>query len=523
MHHGSKNFEIAAPRSRFYKGGFGRLFPDLPPWKPALESDTQAELEAHMMEVAERLMTDDGGADKDSALPSGYVYFGQFVDHDITLDITPLSDAEADPNRLDNFRTPRLDLDCVYGLGPDAQPYLYDKAKGFNGKLRVDHIAETGFLDLPRLSRRRGTQQTAIIGDPRNDENALVAQIQLAWILAHNTLVDEANAQGLTGHAAFERARKSLKWLYQWIVWHDYVSRICSPDIHAHALKRVSSPGGRHSWELGYKDVYNWKSSPFMPVEFSVAAYRYGHSLVRTEYQTNIIHGFPNFTQTFSADGDNLSGFRSLDVDRVVQWDWFLQMTSSAPGIFPQFARAFDTKLAQALSHLPEDADAPGNPMKILNVLAARNLVRGVRMELPSGVDVAKLLNVEPIKLADDEPEALWYYILKEAETASADNPCGGDGMHLGCVGSIIVASTFAGLLKGDPLSFVNLQPGWKPDDDELLQAINARRTEAGTDLLTEDAKDADNPWTLASIIRLSGLPIDADMVNALGQMQNVA
>jgi len=149
MQHGVKNFEVVAPRSRFYQGGFGRMFPDLKPWKPELAAETATALEQHMLDFANAKMTAADNEDTDSTLPAGYTYFGQFVDHDITLDVTPLSDAEVDPNRLHNFRTPRLDLDNVYGLGPDAQPYLYENVAG-RIKLRAGSI-DSRFRDLARL------------------------------------------------------------------------------------------------------------------------------------------------------------------------------------------------------------------------------------------------------------------------------------------------------------------------------------------------------------------------------------
>ncbi|UJW86558.1 peroxidase family protein [Devosia sp. SL43] len=500
MQHGDKSFEVTAPRSRFYQGGFGRLFPDLKPWAPDGVVGAQA-LEQAMLAIANEKMTATGG-DQDSSLPSGYTYFGQFVDHDITLDTTPLSEAESDPNRLQNFRTPRLDLDCIYGQGPDAQPYLYEHVNGgLTGRLRVGTLS--GFErpgggvyhDLPRLSRLPNEDQTALIADPRNDENIIVAQLHLAFLLAHNALVDAQGDKSPT--EAFAAARQTLRWLYQWLVWKDYVSRICDKVVFKHAIKKKADGGGLAVWEAGYKDVYNWKNSPFMPVEFSAAAYRFGHSLVRGGYRTNFFKGpapadgFP----TFSAGGNDLRGGSALDGQRVLQWDWFLKMQSSQ-GDFPQLARKFDTKLASALQHLPgaPHQGGAGQINNIMGVLAARNLVRGVRMQLPAGSAVAKNLGLEPIDL-DGGPDALWFYILKEAEIGPAK------GNHLGTVGSVIVAATFAGLLLGDPLSHFNIEPNWEPDRDKLLSKLNLENR------LTKD----EGKWSLASIIRLSGLPVAFD------------
>jgi hypothetical protein len=221
-----------------------------------------------------------------------------------------------------------------------------------------------------------------------------------------------------------------------------------------------------------------------MPVEFSVAAYRFGHSMVRNAYQTNQVRGVgvfaPIFDNSPGTTGNDLRGFRPMEQNNCIQWDWFLQMESSLADFgFPQMARKIDTKLSNALSFLFEGA--AGDP---LNVLALRNLMRGISFDLPSGTSVARKLCIKPLELDECEPDALWYYILREAQ--------GNGGNTLGRVGSIIVCAVFAGLLKGDPGSFFNLDPCWTPKDDPLLKD-------------GEDNRD-DPSWTLPAIIRLAGL-----------------
>jgi hypothetical protein len=494
MHqHGAKSIDPLAPRSALYQGPFGRICSDLPPWVPPGHL-SEEQLEAHFSSIAGTRMMERPGltpaqiagdpalieeleAEFGSEIPAGYTYFGQFIDHDITFDPASSLMRSNDPNALQNFRTPRLDLDNVYGRGAADQPYLYDPDDA--AKLAIGRIAGSGLRDLPRLGER------ALIGDMRNDENAIVSQLQLAFLLAHNELVDRAREEGLPD--AFESARQTLRWLYQHIVWNDFVRRIAAPDVWSCGLQLQDRCGVARQWRSELDFVYDWRNQPYMPVEFSVAAYRFGHSMVRNGYQTNQPHrGFGNFAPIFdnrSGGGDDLHGFRSMTPANSIQWDWFLPMTSST-GPFPQLARRIDTKLANALGFMH---DAGGD----LNVLAFRNLMRGHRFELPAGSAVARKYCIDAIELADGEPDALWFYILKEAELAG--------GNHLGTLGSIIVCAVFAGLLRGDPRSWLNMHPCWTPTQDPLLRD-------------GEDNVD-DEDWTLAAIIRIAGMPVDADDV----------
>ncbi|MEL6665195.1 MAG: peroxidase family protein [Pseudomonadota bacterium] len=515
-HSSGTGIKALAPRSKFYKGPFGRLCKNLPPWSPpgvpseklhdhfvafanANMTERPNELPQDLADDAEALDLEFGSKD----VPAGYTYFGQFVDHDITFDPTPLGVRVSDPNALDNFRTPRLDLDCVYGTGPSDQPFMYEK----DGQFRIGKIDGTNIPDLPRTP---APHSRAIIGDMRNDENSIVAQVQLAFLLAHNRLVRQAKKEGLPN--PFMAARRTLTWLYQWIVWHDFLDRVTINDVWNTALKKVTHPDDRVEWDAGLSSIYDWKNTPFMPIEFAVAAYRFGHSMVRNSYQTNFAHNkldrIPLFANTTSAEQDvdadpqvepDLRGFQPLRIETAIQWDWFLAMSTSVVGQFPQMARKIDTQLANALLFLGEnDAD----PNSVENKLAARNLIRGVDMELPSGRDVAKCLGVTGKNpLSKGEPEALWFYILKEAQRNKG---------RLGRLGSTIVCAVFAGLLKGDPMSWINMDPKWEPETDPLLTAV---RNDADDPVdLNQDFESSNSltvDWGLPTIIRLAGLPSD--------------
>lgn len=220
MAHGSTHFDVFAPRSKFYQGPFGRLCPELPTWSPA--GIPESKLDNFFLDIENKLMVelpgakpsdisedqsviDDPEAKFSSKIPAGYTYFGQFVDHDITFDPASSLMRQNDPNGLINFRTPRLDLDNVYDAGQADQPYLYnpnDKAK-----MAIDFV--NGDPSPPDLPRFRGH---ALIGDMRNDENCMVSQLQLGFLLAHNTLVDRACAAEptISDDEAFEKAHCTL-------------------------------------------------------------------------------------------------------------------------------------------------------------------------------------------------------------------------------------------------------------------------------------------------------------------------
>ncbi|MGB8433409.1 MAG: peroxidase family protein [Burkholderiales bacterium] len=530
MAHGENpNFTIYAPRARSYEGAYGRIFPEVRGWLPPGNSDDEREkycLEfanghmiewhdpnhsgeiAHPREIANDLhgLRESLDREYNSEIPAGYTYFGQFIAHDITFDPTPLQMRRIDPSGLTDYRTPRLDLDNIYGRGPDDQLYLYDQeTKRQSRKFLIGRVTGYNLRDLPRNSQGR-----ALIGDPRNDENAIISQLHLAFLLAHNTLVDRAIELGMD--EPFENARRTLRRLYQFIVWNDYIKLVTSEAVHKAALRLVPAGPDPARWELGLEYVYSWHREPFIPIEFSGAAYRFGHSMVGNQYQTNesirTHHVFvPLFDGGGAGESDDLRGFVPIRAANVIQWDWFLQMNSSRGDLqFPQMARKIDTKLANALAFLAEDPHPK-------NVLAYRNLIRSCELDLPAGSATAAAvankpssdsLRFSPLSLNPGEPDSLWFYILREAELAPQN------GNKLGPLGSLIVCATIAGLLKGDPSSYFFKNLEWAPGEDPLLKDRNYNIDGKGI-----EGRPGERSWTLASIIRLSGLPVDTDSFQA--------
>lgn len=443
-HHGTSTRSIeTVPQGPFYEGRFGRMFGKIPTFQ-------QDETELRDLGAA---MVESGEGDLDNPdIPSGYTYVGQFIDHDITFDPSSSLQRMHDPEGLVNFRTPRFDLDSLYGSGPNEDPFMYDQNSGgvklLVGKVRAGG-QDTDEDDLPRNSQGR-----ALTGDPRNDENTIVSQLHLTFIKFHNKVVDLVQVeQGLSGDELFKEAQRIVRFHYQWAVVNDYVRRTVGENM-LNEVWTAGANGEPHKINLRF---YHWKVQPFMPVEFSVSAYRFGHSQVRSTYKINsVVPELP----TFSPEGNtnplaDFRGFRPLPPQWTIEWDRFFEIDGSTP----QPSRKIDTELTSVLTNLP-------GMLSGMESLAVRNLLRGWRLKLPSGRRVATAVGETALtteELGFDQtgyrgPAPLWYYVLKEAEIKEG-------GRHLGPVGGRIVAEVLLGLLKGDPLSFVNVEPGsgWRP------------------------------------------------------------
>ncbi len=416
----------------------------------------------------------------DSSIPAPYTYFGQFVDHDITLEaasaelkdllsplLKPLTLSQI-RDRLQNARTATLDLDSVY-----APPAPRDRDRLVVGKVTplrgtaaplLRPKGKDDFNDLPREPRNPDQKfdRAARIGDPRNDENTIVAQLHTAFLRAHNALVDR-------GHR-FEAARRLLRQHYQWLVLRDFLPRVAD----ARVVEKVLRDGNRFFRPEAGRF--------FIPLEFTVAAYRFGHTMVRSSYNFNVNFnrgGKPGTTPatlgllfTFTAlSGDfdprpsrqppHLRGTDTLPDNWIVEWE----------RLFGEHARRLDTRLVEPLFEL---TDSTGHPeMGDRGRLAVRNLLRGYLLRIPTGQAVARAVGVTPLtpkqitssvhpqqaevlKKRDFlERTPLWYYLLAEAGRV-------GKGQRLGPVGSVIVAEVLTELVRRSEDSILAI-PGWKP------------------------------------------------------------
>ena len=432
-------------------------------------------------------MVKEGGGDGD--IPAGYTYLGQFIDHDLTMDRTSVILGEdVRPVDMLQGRSPRLDLDSVYGNGPgDALSAKFYATDGLHlrtgATIATPPDGEKAGHDLPRVGKGRNkkAKRVALIPDPRNDENLIVAQTHLAMIHFHNRVLDKVPAS-VPDTQKFTRARKRVTLHYQWMIRHDYLPRICRSSVIDDVFTN-----GRKLVEPGASPV----SVPTMPVEFSVAAFRLGHSMVRPAYNWNRIFsgtaGLLEYMFEFSGLGGDLAGETRLITSWVADFRRIYDFEAGGhprlkPASHLNHARRIDTLLTDPLKNLPPRVFGGSTAMPFDDLrrnLAFRNLTRAAMVRLASGQQmVTKLkdvgVNVTPLTrkqiitgnggakldhLTSAEKDAvatrtpLWFYILREAEH---------NGGRLRGVGARIVAETFHRAMEGSRFSIIR-QPDWRP------------------------------------------------------------
>jgi hypothetical protein len=398
----------------------------------------------------------------------GYTYFGQFVGHDLTHDFTPLEGPYAEPELTPNYRTPSFDLDHIYGGGPEKAPYLYE---GSPGKEFFKIGATTPEAYLRDLPVEHGLVLIGDLEDTRNLDNLILRQLHVVFLKFHNEAIRQlgSNPPTITGIASlgpgtlFERAQRLVRWHYQWIIRHDFLPRIMHPDVWNYQERRIPhppKPGESYS----------------IPIEFSLAAYRFGHSMVRNAYRLNcrtkrvLIEELMALGQKAAAIPD----------DYLLEWGTFLDgLPTSGPEASSNF---IDTSVSGAMHGLSSSTIRLSNRLEPPDPsnLPIRTLLRGARAGLPSGQEVADALFAQgKINSSDrltisqltedtcdrsgtvlrsiglEQNTPLFYYLLKEAEINAG-------GLTLGPIGSHIVSEVIQGSLEADPHGYISMVgPRW--------------------------------------------------------------
>jgi hypothetical protein len=474
---------------------FSRLFPDLESFAPPTDAVRNALLDigkqGGIMDAGDVLLGSGGGGSPPPGPPGGgsgggpgggppkdpnpdnpkqsqgTTFMGQFMDHDMTFDASSQLGVPTSPRATPNVRTPAFDLDSVYGRGPFADPHLYDPADRV--KLRLESGGR--FEDLPRTA-----DMTAIVADPRDDENLITSQLHCAFMLFHNAVVDYVRAQLHEDEheRVFEEARRLVTWHYHWIILHEFlplfVGRAMMDDLLANGRKFYLPHRGEAS----------------IPVEFNTAGYRFGHSLSRPAYLVNTSGDMgkdfvvPLFdpAEMGKPDPNDLQG-GARSPRRFVAWNLYYDFGA---GIFIT-DKMTDTRISSPMFTLPLSAISDHKPP---TVLPQRTFLRHLTWSLPSGQSIARRIGAPVISATDlmelqgyglgfERSTPLWYYILKESELVN------NGGQWLGPTGGRIVGEVLLGLLETDPGSYLVRDRDWKP----VLPSMDGKGSFKIRDLLT--------------------------------------
>ncbi len=431
-------------------------------------------------------------------IPAGFTYLGQFIDHDISLnsafvDRIPPWGSIPESN-ISNKRTPFLNLETIYGFESSTNPaetetdlWMAGNSKTLLklGDTKATPIINKVFVgkDLPRIP---GSSMAQIV-DSRNDENLAVAQTQVAFMRFHNAVVKYLNSDDSA--ETFEKARKITTQHYQWIILKDYLPRVIKKSV----LNDVLTSGNQFYFPKA--------KTPFIPLEFSAAAFRFGHSMIRNSYNWNRFFNddqFPsaatlrNLSKLTGRGG--LGGNDQLASEWAINWNLFYETPDSPFGKF-NVAEAINTKISGALGLLPDNLGQFPTTFDRSTSLPALDLYRTRAFGLPTGQAVAKrILGTEermlkPEQIADLLPAnlkytfsketPLWFYLLAEAEIEEY-------GQNLGEVGSRIVAESIVTLIRlSDPSILENNftpNPDFFPHEKEfgMAQLLKFVRKMAG-------------------------------------------
>lgn len=473
-------------RAQALNAHFTRMFPDLPGFGAGQDPDAVlADLtllsspgNANAPAAgADAPMVEPGGTD-DTLFGAWFTYWGQgFICHDISYDQVPQPTAPVNVNGITDNESPLIDCSQVYGGGPLVIPALF-KANKF-----VLDTNSNGVLDVARNS-----DGSAIVADPRQDENFITISMQVAMRAFHNAIVDEFNYP-------FAQAMELVVKHDQWITLHQWLPQMVGQDI----VNGLLDGSLERFYTSGPVPEYT-----SVPVEWSTAAMRL-HPMVRNAYavqlQTNGTQAFPNNrNQLFNGTGGqngtgDLHGGRALF--ETIDWGNFVNELArgnfnpaNGTDSFLQAYKQIIPQLGASLFLMPIGqtgglVTATGS----IN-LAFRDLVRGFFYAIPSGQAVAEKMGYTPIDPSEllqglptpVDPDTvptlttgtpLWLYILYEALASSTEpTPNGFDAYlqprkladgstsfgpyQLGPVGGRLLADFVLRLLEIDPNGILN-------------------------------------------------------------------
>lgn len=376
-------------------------------------------------------------------IPAGYTYLGQFIAHDVSFDSNAVSSTPKSSMKIINFNKPFLDLDSIYGNGRLYHLPILDE----KNKFRIDYINTKTKKNKKIASAPRYKTQNKVLGDIRNGEHIIISQLFIAFYKFHNKLVDKHRVtlkkvepkikEENIKNRAFEKAKKELTWHYQWLVVNDYLPRFVKKSVINKILKNKGS-------------IYNYKDTRFLPLEFSAAIFRFGHSMVKGAYR---------FSSNENHKDESLREFLTNPPEFI---DWRNFFFKRNDDVIKNFANPISPNLTTELEEFEEENNFFKSRKLIGENLAKLNLKTGYNYGLPSGQSIATKIfgqgDYSIPNLPDDFKgnTPLWLYVLCEAHHKN-------QGKKLGPVGELILAEVLIGLIQGDTSSYLSKEPDWVP------------------------------------------------------------
>lgn len=382
-----------------------RLFPNL----PALEASEKHWIAAEKLGAFRGNMHEHEyeALENQSQLELGHSIFGQALVHGLTGNSTTHLDRVVEDSIFLN--TPEVDLDWLYGAGPLVSPYMYTSIDTHRCLLAINNTTlkdGTPTEDFYRVG------STAIIGDPRNAENAWVTQLHLTFMRFHNWVVNNLFSD-VQPNERFEEARNFVISSYHRLIVDWYLPNLVQADVLADVL------------DGNYK--YFDSSIETVPVEFNHFM-RYGHSQIPSGVAVN-------------PELDTIPFFHNGSFnkpEKPVKLEWFFDLKENQAH---QKCRLIDTELSRMLTKLP-------NGMS----LSTLNIHTSMRHAMPSFQTIEKQLasdgfNTIGLELdqncidAGFDETPLWYGALQESKEATG-------GVLLGPVASRVVSEVLIGLCE---------------------------------------------------------------------------
>lgn len=476
-------------------------------------------------------------------VPAAYTYFGQFMNHDISA---PVGTAGGDPpvgiignldpagltkdwraqkvspilERFVNKHENPLTLASLYGDGPESDHEeirdLYNPdatfklgqtvklpREFFEGQKKdpdsIDHVC--GAHDIPRGLRpaaaasgtaRQQTPATVrkpLIADERNDGNLILSQLHLAFMHFHNKAVKALGRPGDKPGKVFAEARQLVTLHYHWLILNDFLPALLSKAVLDKPLSQWRSKLNLPPEQRGS-----------VPMEFTTAAFRFGHSMVGRAYDYNANFGENGRIDNTGANLQQLFEFTShggmgnsddqrlqLPSHWVIDWERLTRPFSpgAPPRKVPGQAEGIDFDIAPDMLMHAGNADHENHASILF-----RNLVRGFHRRIPFGQKLAEACGQSPLSakeieevlpgsdtlqetsFSDLRPAArelgiltdtpAWLYFLYEAKSIEK-------GERVGPTASTIIAETIVGLMRHNPGSLLNHRGGgWHPSESKL-------------------------------------------------------